>query len=99
MPTGGPLLGEERPVNGRSRYFFETVIYRLATDWRAQVSYLLGERYCDLSRYCLRLAVADLLELPDDLPLMPAVTAGSNAKDSRRGKHHDRPLDLSARAS
>ena len=70
-------MGEEWPVNGRSRYFFETVIYRLATDWRAQVSYLLGERCCDLSRYCLRLAVADLLELPDDLPLMPAVTAAS----------------------
>ena len=30
--------------------------------------------------------------------LYPALQR-SSAKDSRRGKHHDRPLDLSARAS
>ena len=47
----------------------------LAGEWRAQV------RCCDEQDITLdrdivfALAVADLLELPDDLPLFPAVTA------------------------
>ena len=46
-----------------------------AGEWRAQ------KRCCDEQEVALHrniafaLAVADLLELPDDLPLMPAVTA------------------------
>jgi hypothetical protein len=47
----------------------------LAGDWRAQV------RCCEEQDIALHrgiafaLAVADILELPDDLPLMPAVAA------------------------
>lgn len=47
----------------------------LAGEWRAQV------RRCEEQDIALdrdivfALAVADLVELPDDLPLMPAVTA------------------------
>ena len=74
MATGGPLSGLEWPVNGRSRYFFGTAIYRrngLAhrglTCWENGIAI-----YRDIA---FALAVADLLELPDDLPLMPAVTA------------------------
>src|SRR6476620_6125640 len=36
---------------------------------------LSGKRHCTSSRYCFRSAVADMLELPDDLPLMPTVIA------------------------
>jgi hypothetical protein len=48
----------------------------LAGEWRAQ------KRCCEEQEVALHrniafaLAVADLLELPDDLPLMPAVMAG-----------------------
>ena len=70
-----------------------------AGEWRAQARCCEEQNIALHRNIAFALAVADLLQLPDDLPLMPAVTAGSNAKDSRRGKHHDRPLDLSARAS
>ena len=70
-----------------------------AGEWRVQARCCEEQNIALHRNIAFALAVADLLQLPDDLPLMPAVTAGSNAKDSRRGKHHDRPLDLSARAS
>jgi hypothetical protein len=47
----------------------------LAGEWRAQAR-CCAERNVVLDRdVAFALAVADLLELPDDLPLMPAVTA------------------------
>ena len=47
----------------------------LAGEWRAQVR-CCEEQDIALDRdIAFALAVADLLELPDDLPLMPAVTA------------------------
>ena len=47
----------------------------LAGEWRAQVR-CCEERDIAVHRdIAFALAVADLLELPDDVPLMPAVTA------------------------
>jgi hypothetical protein len=47
----------------------------LAGDWRAQVRYCRENGIALYRDIAFALAVADLLELPDDLPLMPAVTA------------------------
>jgi hypothetical protein len=47
----------------------------LAGEWRAQVR-RCQERHIALHRdIAFALAVANLLELPDDLPLMPAIAA------------------------
>jgi hypothetical protein len=47
----------------------------LAGDWRAQVYYCRENGVAIYRNIVFALAVADLLELPDDLPVMPAVTA------------------------
>ena len=47
----------------------------LAGDWRAQVRYCRENGIAIYRDIAFASAVADLLELPDDLPLMPAVTA------------------------
>ena len=47
----------------------------LAGDWRAQVCYCRENGIAIYRDIAFALAVADLLELPDDLPLVPAVTA------------------------
>ena len=47
----------------------------LAGEWRAQVRCCRGAEYALHRNIAFAVAVADLLELPDDLPLMPAVTA------------------------
>ena len=47
----------------------------LAGDWRAQVRYCRENGIALHRDIAFALAVADLLQLPDDLPLMPAVTA------------------------
>ena len=47
----------------------------LAGDWRAQVCYCRENGIAIDRDIAFALAVADLLELPDDLPLMRAVTA------------------------
>ena len=47
----------------------------LAGDWRAQVRYCRQNGIALYRDIAFAAAVADLLELPDDLPLMPAVTA------------------------
>ena len=47
----------------------------LAGDWRAQVRYCRENGIAFYRDIAFASAVADLLELPDDLPLMPAVTA------------------------
>jgi hypothetical protein len=46
-----------------------------AGDWRAQKHYCEEQAIALHRNIVFALAVADLLELPDDLPLMPAVTA------------------------
>jgi hypothetical protein len=60
----------------------------LAGDWRKQVLHCQDNGVsidCDIA---FAVAVADLLQLPDDLPLMPAVTAAMSV-----------PTRLSDRAS
>ena len=47
----------------------------LAGDWRAQVRYCRENGIALYRDIAFAAAVADLLDLPDDLPLMPAVTA------------------------
>jgi len=47
----------------------------LAGDWRAQVRCCEEQNIALHREIAFALAVADLLELPDDLPLMPAVAA------------------------
>jgi hypothetical protein len=47
----------------------------LAGDWRAQVRYCRENGIALYRDIAFALAVADMLELPDDLPLMPAVIA------------------------
>ena len=47
----------------------------LAGDWRAQVRYCRENGIALYRDIAFASAVADLLELPDDLPLMPAVIA------------------------
>ena len=47
----------------------------LAGDWRAQVRYCRENGIALFRDIAFASAVADLLELPDDLPLMLAVTA------------------------
>jgi hypothetical protein len=47
----------------------------LAGDWRAQVRVAREHSIALHRNITFTLAVADLLDLPDDLPLMPAVTA------------------------
>ena len=46
-----------------------------AGEWRAQVRCCEEQNIALHRNIAFALAVADLLELPDDLPLMPAVTA------------------------
>jgi hypothetical protein len=47
----------------------------LAGEWRAQVRRCEEQDIAVHRDIAFALAVADLLELPDDVPLMPAVTA------------------------
>jgi len=47
----------------------------LAGEWRAQVRCCEEQDIALHRNIAFALAVADLLQLPDDLPLMPAVTA------------------------
>jgi hypothetical protein len=47
----------------------------LAGEWREQVRCCEEQDIALHRNIAFALAVADLLELPDDLPLMPAVTA------------------------
>jgi hypothetical protein len=47
----------------------------LAGEWREQVRYCEEQDIALHRNIAFALAVANLLELPDDLPLMPAVTA------------------------
>jgi hypothetical protein len=49
----------------------------LTGDWRAQMRRCDEQNIAVHRNIAFALAVADLLELPDDLPLMPAVTAAA----------------------
>ena len=53
-----------------------------AGDWRAQKHYCEEQAIALHRNIAFALAVADLLELPDDLPLMPAVTAALSVPNS-----------------
>jgi|SRR5215813_5455029 len=59
-----------------------------AGDWREQVLHSRDKGVSINREVAFALAVADLLQLPDDLPLMPAVTAAMSV-----------PTRLSDRAS
>ena len=60
----------------------------LAGDWREQVLHCRDKGVTINREVAFAVAVADLLQLPDDLPLMPAVTAAMSV-----------PTRLSDRAS
>ena len=60
----------------------------LAGDWRKQVLHCRDKGISISCEVAFALAVADLLQLPDDLPLMPGVTAAMSV-----------PTRLSDRAS
>ena len=60
----------------------------LAGDWREEVLHCRDKGVAINREIAFAVAVADLLQLPDDLPLMPAVTAAMSV-----------PTRLSDRAS
>jgi hypothetical protein len=67
------IVEDDIADQGCSAMFFDE--NARAGDWREQVLHC-RDRGVSISRHVtFALAVADLLKLPDDLPLMPAVTA------------------------
>ena len=55
-----------------------------AGEWRAQARCCEEQNIALHRNIAFALAVADLLQLPDDLPLMPAVTAAMSYNDPPR---------------
>ena len=71
----------------------------LAGDWRAQVCYCRENGIAIDRDIAFALAVADLLELPDDLPLMRAVTAAMSTPTCLRDRASLANLKALARAA
>ena len=63
----------------------------LAGDWREQVLHCRDRGVSINREIAFAAAVADLLQLPDDLLLMPAVTAAMSRGTCRRSRSLVRP--------
>ena len=71
----------------------------LAGEWRAQVRRCEEQDIAVHRDIAFALAVADLLELPDDVPLMPAVTAAMPVPTCLRDPASLAPLKAVARSA